>query len=36
MTDIANARSEGRLVQLGPRPHYYRDVWLEEEEMDGF
>lgn len=36
MTDIVNARAEGRVVQHATRPHYYRDVWLEEEELDGF
>lgn len=36
LTDIANASSEGRLVQHAARPHYYRDVWLDEEELDGF
>ncbi len=36
MTDLANASSEGRLVQHATRPHYYRDVWFEEEELDGY
>ncbi len=37
MTDIANtAGMQGEMVPHATRPHYYRDVWMEEEEFDGF
>lgn len=37
MTDVANnAGIQGELIANASRPHYYRDIWMEEEEFDGF
>lgn len=37
MTDVANnAGIQGELIANASRLNYYRDVWMEEEEFDGF